>query len=838
MKKTNTFKALKYTVCGAAMMLSLNACLPNDNAATDYASEAEFAQAQSQYYANAIQQYSVKSSFALTNLASWANQTVPQGKLDLTDVDFGSLDMGQSEVFIESAYCKTTAGDAVHLTWFDSEDEDGNFAIQGVGSGNSGYLMAALSEAVNFESLGTHDNGTVYMKDGVGETTIPAACGSLGIPEGAPVIVSSLSVPTPGTATDDMTRFEYRTIGCTAGETGSIQQQLQVTYTSGGSIVSNGAHYSLLSEIPDANWNTVSDTCRSVEEKDSFTVSVSTSDSGIDFASLAPAAGATADVLQSALSNTECRELARMANNGEDMQDVQNSKLFDTCSSQISVAALQSIQATSIELAEEEHVTQSCSDYLVGETCFTDSVDGDVGEACADAWSGDAVLKREIWTYQVSLEGEATGPGCATCTETETMTQWTGLSLECSRYEQLTIECETRLPEYADSTVFTDVATGGFVYDRSNNVSGWADAENLVPNNPDNPTWTGFSFDCSWNKNTTWDCSAYPELTQVQEGSADRLVEVVNIAGAVEAGDWVVSQVAQCSEGETWDCSSVPGSTQIRGGSASRLLEILNPAGDTNDSGWTTTQTAQCQKEREFTCPAGTVEQVGLQEQITEVLDASGATNVGAWNTVRNSRCSDTRETFGCEQRVEERTYTGTAPHEGSWSGWTTVSLVDNCNNNSGGGSGGGSDICIMAGARVAMADGTTKDIAKLEVGDVTITGRVLQTFARHYDEAKHTTLEGYLKMGEGLFNVDGIVGTGRHAFLGKDGWTELANAAEAQIERHDVAMLYNAVMENNIIPLVGDSGELYYYADEMNNIDGLCERAMARMMATAKIAA
>lgn len=92
--------------------------------------------------------------------------------------------------------------------------------------------------------------------------------------------------------------------------------------------------------------------------------------------------------------------------------------------------------------------------------------------------------------------------------------------------------------------------------------------------------------------------------------------------------------------------------------------------------------------------------------------------------------------------------------------------------------------------------------------------------------------------MGEGLFNVDGIVGTGRHAFLGKDGWTELPNAAEAQIERHDVAMLYNAVMENNIIPLVGDSGELYYYADEMNNIDGLCERAMARMMATAKIAA
>ena len=156
----------------------------------------------------------------------------------------------------------------------------------------------------------------------------------------------------------------------------------------------------------------------------------------------------------------------------------------------------------------------------------------------------------------------------------------------------------------------------------------------------------------------------------------------------------------------------------------------------------------------------------------------------------------------------------------------------------SGGGSGGGSDVCIMAGARVAMADGSTKDIALLEVGDVTIAGRVMQKFARHYDETNHTTIAGQMLTGEGLFNVDGIVGTGRHAFLSDNGWTELSEANEAQIERHDIAMLYNAVMENNVLPLVGESGKVHYYADEMNNLDGLSERAMARLIATAKIAA
>jgi hypothetical protein len=546
--------------------------------------------------------------------------------------------------------------------------------------------------------------------------------------------------------------------------------------------------------------------------------------------------------LTNSLRNMECVEIIENADS-LDPEDA-SEMLFDTCGLEISVAAVASISISDAVLESTETVTQTCGEWLGGATSFEDSVDGDIGTAQADAWTGNVVLERETWTYIVNTSGGPVGPGCGDCEETTSVDAWKGLSIECARYEQLTIGCETRLPQYADSTVYTDVDTLGFIYDRSNNVSGWADAENVEPNAPDNPSWTGFDWGCSWQKDSEFDCDDFSEtdgMTVVETGTASRLIDVKNIAGTnIDVGDWTVTQVAQCSEGETWDCSAVAGSEQVRGGSAERIISILSPEGGFDDTGMVVDQTALCRKTQEFTCPAGTVTQTGMQERFWEVLDASGTVDDSDdWTTVRNSQCTDRRETFGCEQRVETRTYTGTAPYVGSWSGWTTVSLVDNCGGGGSGGSGGGSDICIMAGAAVAMADGTTKDIALLEVGDETVSGRVMQKFARHYDATIHTTEAGRLRTGEGLFNFDGIVGTGRHAFLSKEtGWTELSDAKEADIVNHDVAMLYNVVMESHILPLVGDSGEVHYYADEMNNIDGLSERAMLRMMAAEKLAA
>lgn len=843
--KPNKYNFLKNSVCAATMVMALSACIGDDSvSSSSYETNQEYVKAQSEYYANAISQYAVQSQYALTQSTTYLDNTISNGTLNLASAEFGALDLGGSELFIESAFCRTSDETAKHYVWFDSSDDEGNFVIKGVGLGHTGYVMSALKDVIDIDTLGIYTDGEITLETGSRTEEIASSCTGLDIPEGAPVIITEIDLPQGQDV--DMKRYEYRTLSCAAGEVGSIQQQILVTYKADGSREAGGMAVPVSSNITTDDtlpWVTIVDSCEAPSASVSFDSQTGMTSSGIDFAALvAPGAGsATLSALSDNLSNLECREIIENASemDEEEAQEL----LFDTCGLEIEVAAIASVTISDAVLEETEVVTQTCEEWLGGATTFDDSVDGDLGIAQADAWTGNVILEREIWTYTVNTSGGPVGPGCGDCEQTTSVDAWRGLQIECARYEQLTIECETRLPEYADSSVYTDVETLGFIYDRSNNVSGWADAEELVPNAPDNPSWTGFDWGCSWQKDVEFDCTDFTEtngMTIVETGEANRLIDVLNIAGTnIDVGDWTVTQLGKCSEGETWDCSAVPGSDQVRGGSAERIIEILSPDGGFNDTGLVVDQTALCRKTRDFTCPAGVLLQTGMQERFWEVLDASGTVDDSDdWTTVRNSQCRDTRETFGCEQRVEERTYTGTAPYEGSWTGWTTVSLIDNCGG-SGGGSGGGSDVCIMAGARVAMADGTTKDIALLEVGDVTISGRVMQKFARHYDARNHMTEAGRLMTGEGLFNVDGIVGTGRHAFLSKtSGWTELSDAKEAEIVNHDVAMLYNAVMENHILPIVGDSGEIYYYADEMNNIEGLSERAMLRMMIAEKIAA
>ncbi len=838
--KASRFLGFRNSACAAAMMLALTACVPTDNASNEQDNSKEFVQAQSQFYANAIQQYSLQSQHALTNAATWAAGAVSEGSLDLTSAEFNAIDLGGAEVYIESAYCKTSGDDALHLTWFDSADADGQFVMKGVGPGNSGFIISALREDVSIDNLGIFDGTGIKMSDGSVQT-IPATCGSLSIPNGSPVLLTSLSLPTG--FENDMVRYEYRTVSCASGESGAVQQQIQVTYHAdgsrtpqGGAVIPAGDTQNITNN-DSLSWITTSNTCAADVTLASYDVTVGTS-AGIDFNALMTSSGVdgsnqVAQVLNASLSNMECRRVLETIQDGEEIDDADR-QLFETCGVSVELAALQSLSATALELIEEEIVTKPC-----GGTpgTFEDSVDGDMGIATYPAWSGEAVYKREVWSYSVATTTSAggPGPGCGDCEEIETVEKWTGLSLECSREEVLKIECETRLPVYSDRELYTPVTAGGFIYNRINSVSGWADAENLVPNEPDNPDWTGDSYDCSWRKDLNWDCSAFPELREVSTGSAWRLVEVVNIIGEIEAGPWTIEGTAQCAEDTTWDCSAYPTMTELREGRATKITEILNPEGETEVGDWVIEQTAQCSETREFTCPAGTVVQTGIQDKILEILNPAGDTSGGTWTTTRNSSCKDTRTTGGCEVRTEERNYTGTAPYVGSWTPWTVISIVDDCGSS---GETGGTDVCIMAGAKVVMADGSVKAIEKLEVGDVTVTGRVLQKFARHYDESRHATVNGRWMVGESLFEVDGIVATGRHAYLSKDGWTELSDSQYADVVSQDVAMLYNMVMENHVIPVMGDSGEIHYYADELNNLGGVSEKAMAKLTSKQLIAA
>lgn len=838
-KTATRFSTLRNSACAAAMLMALSACVPTDNASDEMDKSQEFVRSQSEFYASALQQYSMRSQHAVTNAASWAAGGISEGRLDMTSASFG-VDLGSSEAFIESGYCRTSADKALHFTWLDTEDTDGEFSLKGIGEGNTGFVVSALTSLVDSENIGIYQSGGIKMVSG-NVKTFPTGCPSLNIPTGAPVLVLELSLPTG--FDKDMDRFEYRTVSCPSGEAGAIQQQIQVTYhPDGGRTPAGGVRVSAGSDVNFADddtlsWVTVSNSCASAISLVSYDVSVGSAE-GLDASALYTDANLNsgnqiANLLENALSDVECRRVLERIEEGEEV-DNPDRQLFETCGVSVDLAALQSIQATAQTLIKEETVTKPCGGSA---GTFEDSVDGDVGVVTHPAWTGDAVYKRETWSYTVNtnLSG-GPGPGCGSCEETKTREKWTGISLDCTREEMLDIECATRLPKYSDREVYTVIDDEGFIYNRHNDIYGWLDAENLVPNEPTNPTWTGYSFGCEWRKDVDFDCSAYPELRQIRIGEANRIVKAVDIAGTVEAGSWTVSQTAQCGEDATWGCDSLgAGYTEEREGVAVKITEILDPEGATEVHGWTVSATAQCSETRTFSC-SGTKVRDGVQKRITEILDPTGAKEVGDWTTTTTAQCTQTRTVTGCETRVERRTYTGTAPGEGSWSGWTVVSSVNNCvtSGPTGGGSGGGGggDVCIMAGASVPMADGSFKKIENLEVGDVTVAGRVLQKFARHYDPSRHLTDAGRFLVGESLFNVDGIVATGRHSFLSKAGWTELSDCPYAEAVSEDVEMLYNMVMENHVIPLMGDSGQVHYYADELNNLGGISEQAMDKINA------
>ncbi len=794
------FQSLRNSACGAVMMLALSACIPTDNASNETNRSEDFAQSQSQYYANAIQQYSMRSQHAMTNTASWLAGTVAEGTLNLASADFGSIDMGDAELFVESGYCKTSATDALHLTWYDSADEDGNFALKGIGAGKSGYIIRAIKEHVANENFGIFNGTNVTMSDGSVQV-LPAGCVGLGIPNGSPVLLVDVSLPSG--SENDMVRFEYRTVSCPSGETGAIQQQVQVTYHADGSRSPQGG-----STIPASDtrsvasddglaWITTATNCAAEITLASYDVSVDVS-AGIDFNALITSSGVNTDnqvaqILDQSLSNMECRRVVEAIQNGEDIDDAEQ-ELFQTCGVSIELAALQSIGSTTMELSEEEIVTRPCGGTPGS---FEDSVDGDVGIATHPAWTGEAVYRRETWTYSVNMDmdGDTAGATCGSCQNTESRERWTGLSLECSREEVLKIECETRLDQYSDREIYTPLTAGGFIYNRVNNISGWADPEELIPNEPDNPAWTGSSFDCSWRKDAEWDCSQFPEMTQVRAGAAWRKIEAKNIRGDVEVSDWTI------------------------------------------------TSTARCEKERGFTCPGWLMEE-GRQIKVAEILDPEGTLNIIDWSTTKNSQCCESRRVgSGCRTEIETRYYIGTAPGVGSWGPWEVVAVEDNCTSGGGsggggGGDGGGGDVCIMAGAQVAMADGSVKAIELLEVGDLTIAGRVLQKYARPYDATRHMTAEGRLRIGDSLYEVDGIVATGRHAYLSREGWIELSDSIYANSVAQDVSMLYNVLMENHVIPMVGASDTVHYYADELNNLGGVAEKAMIMIDGGLRIAA
>jgi hypothetical protein len=138
-----------------------------------------------------------------------------------------------------------------------------------------------------------------------------------------------------------------------------------------------------------------------------------------------------------------------------------------------------------------------------------------------------------------------------------------------------------------------------------------------------------------------------------------------------------------------------------------------------------------------------------------------------------------------------------------------------------------------MAGTMIAMADGSRKAIELLEAGDMTVAGRVVKTLKRAWHDDLASNVHEMFMTNGGLFEYDGVVGTGRHPlFTQETGWVEMGDFKKATpVKNPDVRQVYNLLMENHVIPVIGDSGNIHLYTDDLHNIHNSAEKGRIKIM-------
>ena len=146
-----------------------------------------------------------------------------------------------------------------------------------------------------------------------------------------------------------------------------------------------------------------------------------------------------------------------------------------------------------------------------------------------------------------------------------------------------------------------------------------------------------------------------------------------------------------------------------------------------------------------------------------------------------------------------------------------------------GGGSGG---ACLVPDTMVAMKDGSLKPIQLLRAGDETIAGKVLDFYANTSEERDLLSKkDANYSAAKALYTYKGVVGTGHHVVLEGDAWLDIAACEGSEmISNPDMVAVYNLRMENAIIPVINETGELLLFTDTFNNGAGESEMGLKRI--------
>lgn len=810
-------KKFKNSVGAVAMTLALSACMPTDNASNEVDSSREFLKSQSKIYAQSLQQYGARSQDLLMSTSTWVAGSISNGAL----INVAALggDFGAADEYTQSGYCVIDTANptsAMHLTWFDEQDADGNFVLKGVGAGNSGHIIRALREHVSGNNLGIKDGANVKLVSTGAAQALPADCAGFNIPEGSPVLMFNIRIPQ--TMDESVVNTEYRTAACASGMEGHMIQSLNVTSHPDGSISAGGVTLtsggSFDTPIYDYLWQEHSDNCVAPVVMASLT-SRTIEAQGVDLSALIESgnAGTAGNIVNNRLNEIDCKEAEQVAaEDAETESEDEVAEGFSTCSSSVDVAALQSIGEVYVEVDRVENVTKPCGGTSGN---FTDRLSGFIGNATHVAWEGEAKYRREILRH--SLDDDLTS---VSDDNRKFRERWEGVSLECEREEAMNFTCASVYPQFG-SSFFSVVDNRGFNYRRTNRITDWADKIALTPKEPTDPNWNfrAGQSGCEWLETETWGCNG-----ATVSASAVAAMERA-IGGAIRNGSWASIALEEIDEeGLTDEEIEEARAAAVADRDAAQAREDARINGVINNL------------QRAVGAAQGTMEvSRGRRTRDIKVSRLGAEPGVAAWETHSPARCLETRTTGGCQRITSQRTFTSNAPGEGSWSGWTAIAWTDECGGGSGGGEGGGAgggDNCLLAGTQIAMADGTTKSVELLEAGDLTTAGRVLQTFKRSYDAGSQTSLDLFMRAG-GLYEHDGVVGTGRHPLHAKGQWIELAELDQAApVDASDVKMVYNFLMENHILPVVGDSGTVYEYADDLNNLNNTAEAGRLKLAA------
>lgn len=832
----------KWLLTGASVLV-LTACVPDDDVRVgDADSKAD--KAQVTMYSQAFQNYSNQSLDAIVNSSLWQAQVLPEGEIDLSLADFGALDMGDAEAYIQSAHCKI-GGESYHLTWFDKADNDGHVFLKGLGKGQSGQTTLAVKNRIPEENFAILKSGVIEKPSGT-TLALSGACSTLNIPENS--AIAAVMIPEPVQISMTQEKLITRMKSCGAGEEGSIMQTINALYSDTGVIIAGGHSFASESDVmssailSDSDWNEVSNTCLVPQESISRVAS-STNVDALNMAALSGLSGAISNALKDNLSNIECKDVTKET---EEENEAQDNKEFDTCNEQVDLDTLTDMSVTEKTLLrqEEEVVLTGCpaqTDTNKKEKIVVDLVnnqddfmrisqylDGKTGVFKPKDLTGDVTIAKITRFYEVisdygrgnnsSHEGggrkSATSDGDCTsgvCTKEEEHVSYEGRDISCQRDQSLTFACNDIFN--ADGSIEGDLKKDqAQIYTGVGRITGFEDPEKLTPYDIVNGHWKETqNAQCKWEKDLRFVCPT--GYRKEKDGLAVLQTKNTGLSG-------IDSQIITKKNIACY---------RINGG---RRAVVRGDKG----SGWGADSCYSRWNRNKKTLDATiTVISTLKYFDYTKILQKTKRQRkkypVNFSKGYNSDYARDCRDTIvdklkdlgfnnarGVQDGKKYKCFMGVCQE--------TKGIIRFSGTNVSGSIGFHRWSCFTGDTLVAMADGSFKPIAQVREGDMTVAGRVSKTYVRDFDPStQHTSASQVIYRG-GLFDYNGVKVTGNHVVYEDGQWIEVA---DSKLSRHlpdyDTRIVYNMDVDHAIVPVINDQEDMMYFADNLNNIGGASQR-------------